>query len=103
MSIINLSFDTKEKKLEVSMDGKKIDKVSSIYIYNYEMEEDESEGHIEITRILPDEEEGLYKRECICASKNNIIKTVDKVLKGNKYAELSEKLSKAMGLKNENL
>lgn len=99
MASINISFDTREKKLEVSMDGKKIDKVSSIYISNYEMEEDESEGHIEITSITPDKEEGLYRRECIYASKNNITKTVDKILKGSKYAELSDKLSKAMGMK----
>lgn len=64
MAVVNITYDTKTKKKTVSMDGKDMSDVAQIGLYCYDKDED----HIEITRVVRNEEDDMYERYCIYAS-----------------------------------
>lgn len=97
MSKVVINYDTKEKMLDVSLDGKKIKDVYQIYIYNYEINEKE-EAHIEITSVEGNEEEGLYRRYCIYANREEQ-SVILKPFTSNNTENLGKKLAESMRVK----
>lgn len=93
MAKINIEYDTKEKTLVATMDGKAIKNLSNVYISQYMNYKDKQEAHIELTTSTGDAEEGLYERHCIYA--NHEEKTI---VSGPSAVEigLSEKLAQHM-------
>jgi len=65
MSLINISFDTKEKTCNVTMNGISIDNVSSVFIDKYE-----DESHIEISTVERDKDDGTVKVTRVMASED---------------------------------
>lgn len=97
MSKVVINYDTKEKILDVSLDGKKLNNVYQIYVYNYETNEKE-EAHIEITSVEGDEEEGLYRRYCIYANRVEQ-STIFKPFISDNTENLGKKLAESMRVK----
>lgn len=94
MAKIIINYDTKEKSLDVSMDGQKLNNISNIYIYNYEME-GEDESHIEITSVEGDEENSIYRRSCIYANRQEV-STILKPFNSSNIENLGKKLAESM-------
>lgn len=93
MAKINIEYDTKEKTLVATMDGKAIKNLSNVYISQYMNYKDKQEAHIELVTATGNEEEGMYERHCIYA--NHEEKTT---FKGQSAVEasLSEKIANHM-------
>ncbi len=68
MAKILIEYDTKEKTLSTSMDGKSLSDICSVNIYNYKNRSGEDDAHIELVSATGNEEEGLYERHSIYAS-----------------------------------
>ena len=94
MSQVLISYDTVNKTLDISVDGKKLKNVYAVHACTYENYEGKDESHIEITQMESDENSGMYKKTCIYAShqEERLEPVVD-------LAKLQENISKAMGLK----
>lgn len=67
MAKITLEYDTKDKTLVATMDGKVLSDIVGAYISNYKNRDGE-EAHIELISAISNEEEGMYERHSICAS-----------------------------------
>lgn len=93
MAKINIEYDTKEKTLVATMDGKALKNLSQVMISQYMNYKDKQEAHIELVTSIGNEDEGMYERHCIYA--NHEEKTV---IAGKSDVEISisEKLAKHM-------
>ena len=72
MMKINVEFDTQDKTIIASMNGKKISNLSSIYFYVYDgkanvelstLEADEEEKTVKVTRVMADNKDELVIKE----------------------------------------
>lgn len=66
MAKILIEFDTKEKTLSVTKDGKKVPNISNIYINSYD-----GKGYIELKSSVYNEEEGTTDIHCVYASEES--------------------------------
>jgi len=87
MALISINFDTKEKTLDVKVNGKSQKNISYINIANYAGED----AHIEMTKTNLMEEDGMTERICIYANKIEHYKEPS-------ISELSKCLGKTIGV-----
>lgn len=94
MSIISAEFDTKEKSLKVSIDGKEVKNISSVECYKTYMDDD-SFG-ISVNSFSSNEESGISTITRIVASKSGELNITEE--KEEQSVELTEQLIKALSL-----
>lgn len=105
MANINISFNTKDKKCSVSVNGQILDNVNSVLIDKYEYN-DEEEAHIEITMREVMEDDGMAKVTRLYASKQdkeNALSIDDlETYADSKFERLREAACRWLGKSNRN-
>ena len=70
--IVNVSFDTKDKKITAMIDGQEVQNLSSIMFYTYDgkasfelatVEQNEDEKMVSVNRIYAEEKDALVLKE----------------------------------------
>lgn len=72
MAKVNIVYDSIEKSLLVDIDGAKQSNISSIMIYNYGGEQEES--HIELIKVTKDDENDMLERTSLYANHQTVVK-----------------------------
>ena len=88
MSIVLIEYDTKEKTMDVKMDGKAVKDVYCVHVYG---QTEYNEPYIMIEKVLNNEEEKWTERTSIYASHTEVL--AEPILD---YDKLSEKLALSM-------
>lgn len=64
MAIVNISYDTVAKSLEVKIGDEVQNNITSVSIYKYD-----EDAHIELVSVETDEIEGMVERTCLYANR----------------------------------